>query len=275
MADTKLQEITESKENEHEQTNDDTYTSYDEHQKEIRIVIISDTHGHHTKLAIPPADILIHCGDFTNFSNIKHLQSFNEWLATIPIPTNRKLVVTGNHEIKANFELKFGCKVDWNVCLSNATLLHNKMVDLYGIKIYGHGWQGDTGYRNWNNIPSSSDIIITHNPPQGVLDGGQGCNVLKQRVGKIRPLMHCFGHIHSDYGIYVDKKRGTYYVNAAIVDHQRKPAHAPIVLKITKTSQMFRANTLSVDVMNKDKESLFRDIEQRKKYNNETMRYVN
>lgn len=36
----------------------------------VKIVIISDTHGHHSKLDIPEADLLIHCGDFTNYSNI-------------------------------------------------------------------------------------------------------------------------------------------------------------------------------------------------------------
>eukprot|EP00026_Physarum_polycephalum_P021288 Phypoly_transcript_24444.p1 GENE.Phypoly_transcript_24444~~Phypoly_transcript_24444.p1 ORF type:complete len:154 (+),score=43.89 Phypoly_transcript_24444:56-463(+) len=32
----------------------------------VRIVVMSDTHNHVDDLTVPPGDILIHCGDFTN-----------------------------------------------------------------------------------------------------------------------------------------------------------------------------------------------------------------
>jgi predicted phosphodiesterase len=31
----------------------------------MRIVLISDTHGLHRQLEVPPGDLLIHAGDFT------------------------------------------------------------------------------------------------------------------------------------------------------------------------------------------------------------------
>ncbi len=244
--------------------------------QETVIVIISDTHGHHSKLRIPAnCDILLHCGDFTNFSNLKHLQSFNEWLSTISIAKDRKLIVTGNHEIKANFALKYGQKIDWKECLNNGKLLENEMVEICGINIYGHGWKADIGKRQWN-VPKNANIIITHNPPFGILDGRfEGCKELKKSIERIKPLIHCFGHIHSDYGIYYNDKQGTYHINASSVDYERKPVHEPIVLKITCWNSKHADNKLLLQVMNKDKLTLFKDNKKNLKQCNDAMRFVN
>ena len=128
------------------------------------------------------------------------------------------------------------------------------MVNVFGINVFGQGWKGDTGYRKWN-IPQGADVVITHNPPFGILDGGNtGCKALKAAVDKVKPLMHRFGHIHSDYGVLCDDESGVLYVNAASVNYQRKITKKPILVKITKKDKL-----LSLDVMNEEKESLFRD----------------
>jgi predicted phosphodiesterase len=48
------------------------------------------------------------------------------------------------------------------------------------------------------------DIIMTHGPPQGILDktdsGVRGCPYLFKATARARPLMHCFGHIHEGWG---------------------------------------------------------------------------
>ncbi|KAL8860828.1 MAG: hypothetical protein Q9178_002858 [Gyalolechia marmorata] len=53
-------------------------------------------------------------------------------------------------------------------------------------------------------IPDDVDIIMTHGPPQGVLDecpaGSVGCPNLLHAVKRVRPMMHCFGHIHEASG---------------------------------------------------------------------------
>ena len=65
---------------------------------------------------------------------------------------------------------------------------------------------GVTSIMAENPIPSfpDVDIIMTHGPPQGILDecpqGNVGCSKLLQAVRRARPLMHCFGHIHEGYG---------------------------------------------------------------------------
>jgi Icc-related predicted phosphoesterase len=60
-----------------------------------------------------------------------------------------------------------------------------------------------------NPIPDypGVDVVMTHGPPRGVLDacygGHEGCENLLRAVGRAKPLMHCFGHIHEGYGAKV------------------------------------------------------------------------
>ena len=56
-------------------------------------------------------------------------------------------------------------------------------------------------------IPDGVDIVMTHGPPRGILDscpqGNVGCGKLRRALHRVRPKMHCFGHIHEGYGIEV------------------------------------------------------------------------
>ncbi|EAS33955.2 Ser/Thr protein phosphatase [Coccidioides immitis RS] len=58
-----------------------------------------------------------------------------------------------------------------------------------------------------NPVPSFPDvhILLTHGPPLGFLDlvhsnRHVGCQHLRGAVGRARPLIHCFGHIHEGHG---------------------------------------------------------------------------
>ena len=56
-----------------------------------------------------------------------------------------------------------------------------------------------------NPIPNNIDIVMTHGPPKGILDwcpqGNVGCPNLLRAVRRVKPLMHCFGHIHEGHGV--------------------------------------------------------------------------
>lgn len=56
-------------------------------------------------------------------------------------------------------------------------------------------------------IPDDMDIVMTHGPPQGILDlcmaGNVGCPHLLRAMKRVRPMMHCFGHVHEGSGIEV------------------------------------------------------------------------
>ena len=73
----------------------------DNEKEQIRIVCISDTHTQvfyriaHRGIKIPfqaqtmlepvpPGDILIHAGDFTNYGRKEEVEKFNEWLGSLP-----------------------------------------------------------------------------------------------------------------------------------------------------------------------------------------------
>lgn len=56
------------------------------------------------------------------------------------------------------------------------------------------------------------DIVMTHGPPMGILDvtedelspgKGVGCESLLRALGRARPKLACFGHIHEAYGMHL------------------------------------------------------------------------
>ena len=51
------------------------------------------------------------------------------------------------------------------------------------------------------------DVMITHGPPAGILDttahGDVGCDHLLRAVGRTKPKLHCFGHIHESWGCFL------------------------------------------------------------------------
>ncbi|KAH7406069.1 Metallo-dependent phosphatase-like protein [Phaeosphaeria sp. MPI-PUGE-AT-0046c] len=54
-------------------------------------------------------------------------------------------------------------------------------------------------------IPSDVDIVMTHGPMKYILDttaDGQsaGCEHLRRAIERVKPKLHCFGHIHTGYG---------------------------------------------------------------------------
>lgn len=97
--------------------------------------------------------------------------------------------------------------------------LENTGIEIEGIKIwgspitpsFGYGWafNKDRGYdinQVWNQIPTDTDIVITHGPIHSYCDrtdrGGLnvGCEQLYLRLNEVEPQLHFSGHIHEAYG---------------------------------------------------------------------------
>ena len=56
----------------------------------------------------------------------------------------------------------------------------------------------------WSHkVPDDTDILLTHGPPYGHLDGPlkSGCSWLAQEVARVRPALVVFGHIHVERGV--------------------------------------------------------------------------
>lgn len=65
--------------------------------KKVRIVCISDTHGMHRRLRIPPGDVLVHAGDITMGGEKAVMLDFDKWLGELP--HKHKVVICGNHDL--------------------------------------------------------------------------------------------------------------------------------------------------------------------------------
>lgn len=211
----------------------------------MKLVMISDTHGDHGELNVPDGDVLIHCGDYSATGAAHDLVYFNTWLGTLP--HKHKLVVSGNHDGYAENNNYLARKLFFN-----ATYLENEMVEIDGYKFWGspitpefNNWhfmrkRGDEIARVWEQIPDNIDVLITHGPPLGILDQIDAKNVYKsQHLGcydllyhtkRVKPKIHCFGHIHGGYGIM--EVEGTKFINCASMTEMYSIEHEPLVAEI-------------------------------------------
>lgn len=190
----------------------------------MRIVCISDTHGGHRDLAVPKCDLLIHAGDVTRYGRLDELNDFNLWLESLP--HRHKIMVAGNHDFCFQEQPNLARER-----ITHAIYLEDSTIEIHGLKFYGSPWQpffggwafnlhrGEALAAVWDKIPDDTDILITHSPPQGILDRNRwgdscGCRDLLGRLMEVRPRLHVFGHIHEAAG-RIDILRTT-YVNAAM-----------------------------------------------------------
>ena len=209
----------------------------------MKVVCISDTHGLHRELTVPPGDLLIHAGDFTFWGrSTRAIKDFNTWLGELP--HRHKVVVPGNHE----FILEPNPELSW--LLSNARLLINEATVIEGVKIWGSPLTPHYGgafgrsdapdrVKVYATIPLDTDILVTHGPPHGVLDsnpdeypGPAGDPELLQAVIRVRPRLHVFGHVHSGYG--VRPTRHTLFVNAALFGLDGSLENGSIVVELSQ-----------------------------------------
>ncbi|KAH9525814.1 hypothetical protein Btru_002452 [Bulinus truncatus] len=223
---------------------------------------------------IPCGDILIHSGDFDwskhsggflrsdNFEEI--VQIMNDFFDRFPHKV--KLFVAGNHEMA--FEGKKIQTVQDR--LISATYLCNSSFTYEGIHFYGAPYSpfrlmtNARGFlcssrkiaAHWRDIPSKTDVLITHTPPYGILDlatdwathkipklsrafhrviptttcetcglehpgrSHWGCPHLRDEVLiRIKPHLHLFGHVHEANGIMT--KKGVTFANSSYATYKR------------------------------------------------------
>lgn len=221
----------------------------------MKLVIFSDTHNRHEKMRpLPKGDVLIFCGDAqrTGFDD-GELIEFNIWLGEQPF--DHRIVIAGNHDRILEHD---GVEGSQDIYF-NATYLQDSGCEIDGVKFWGSPWQpefnnwafnlsrGKALKEKWDLIPDDTDVLITHAPPQGYFDEciafpiqkrfgrpiteHAGCEELAKAVRRIKPKVHCFGHIH-DGGGNVLQDGNTLFVNAAICTPKMAPTNPPIVVEI-------------------------------------------
>lgn len=175
-----------------------------------RIVAIADTHNRHAQLTLPMGDVLIHAGDLTGRGSLPELEAVADWLRAQPHP--HKVVIAGNHD----FALQRNPAAA-RALFHGLTFLEDSEATLAGLRIWGSPWQpwfhdwafnlhrGAPIDAKWQLIPEGIDVLITHGPPMGFGDqvhGGErvGCEDLLRHLGRVKPRLQLFGHIHEDRG---------------------------------------------------------------------------
>lgn len=218
----------------------------------MKVVCISDTHGIHREvidgqlheLEVPDGDLLIHAGDFTNAGSLMEFNDFNQWLGTLP--HKHKVFIAGNHDfLFERYPISDIKKLTGGL---NAHYLQDSLIHINGIRIYGSPWtpqffewafmmerHDGSLKKKWAEIPEDLDILITHGPPQGILDEtprgeAAGCYDLLARVLEVKPRYHIFGHIHEGYG--QTEQNGTTFINAALSRGWERHKKIPIVFEI-------------------------------------------
>lgn len=208
----------------------------------MRLVCLSDTHGLHGGLALPPGDVLLHAGDCTNRGTLDEVQAFLTWFAEVG-DFRHRVLIAGNHD----FAFEHSPREVRRMMPRNVTYLEDSGVNLGGLKFWGspytpwfHNWafncRGQAIESHWTKIPAEVDVLITHGPPYGVMDrllddGTEvGCPFLKRALVRCQPRLHVFGHIHEGYGQV--QANDTLFVNAAICDLDYRPFNAPVVIDL-------------------------------------------
>ena len=206
----------------------------------MKITLISDTHTKHRQLNLPGGDVLIHAGDLMNSGYVHYeIKEFLEWFDAQNYGI--KIFIAGNHD--RIFENDPDHINEIMQEYPNITYLQDDGIQIDEdwtddkFKVWGSPWQpefynwafnlprnGKQLEKIWSMIPNDTDLLVTHSPPQEILDVSGppynqpllGCELLRVRVDQVKPKIHVFGHIHGGYGYkYLN---GTYFFNASVLD---------------------------------------------------------
>ena len=220
----------------------------------MNVKIISDTHNEHStlgRLNDLSCDVLIHSGDATTKGNYTEGLSFLWWF--VKQPAKYKILVPGNHDrkIKTHSEL-ISLARDMGIIV-----LKDDLLELNGLRIYGacrtfgsHDKDNPVDssmpepmqqyvlkrraeaaaqkkaerVEAWKNIPEGLDLLVTHMPPFNILDENLegepcGCIELRNKVLKVKPKIHVFGHIHEQGGKSLSNGDTKFY-NCACMNRQ-------------------------------------------------------
>ncbi|KAF2141138.1 uncharacterized protein K452DRAFT_351743 [Aplosporella prunicola CBS 121167] len=197
------------------------------------------------RLPTPSADVILHCGDLTNNGTHESLSKVLRMLGSMPaelklviagnhdISLDPELYATQGGDAKDSakaLELMRGplaqeCGVTYlDEGTHTFTLRSGASFSVYASPYtpqYGSSaFQYPSGHDRFNVhtpawatnvgtaasiIPDGIDIVMTHGPPQYVLDDtddgrSAGCEHLRRAVARAKPRLHCFGHVHRGYG---------------------------------------------------------------------------
>ena len=163
--------------------------------KQKHIFAFSDTHGIHRELQVPENVDIVNCAGDAVEDNLvgDEYDDFIEWFSALPCKW--KIFVPGNHEL--SFELGQAHIIIRRMTAKGITVLEDAIEDCDGMIIASIS---DNSSVSDEDIPDDIDIVVTHNPPFGILDENMGSTNILNFIMKAKPKYHLFGHIHSTAG---------------------------------------------------------------------------
>lgn len=206
---------------------------------------ISDLHGYYPEL--DGGDLLIVAGDFTARDTLTELSKFKDWLS---VQKYKKIItVAGNHDNLIEQRIGIGDEDSWDS--EFLSYLEDSGTEFCGLKIWGSPWttkfpginphccaftvdKDEELQEKYDLIPNDTDILITHNPPYGILDKTSrgecvgSKNLQMQLYTRLRPKLFICGHIHEAYGQEPPGGFIEIAVNASHVNERYEPVNKPI-----------------------------------------------
>ncbi len=187
-------------------------------RKKVKVWHIGDTHTYHRLLKVPKnIDLVIFSGDCSNprdrYKNEPEVREFMLWFSNLPI--KHKIFVAGNHDTSIFYKLY--TRNDFTA--RGVTYLENEYTWVEDLKIFGSPYTptfGDWVFNKarhtmneiWKLVDEDTDIIVTHGPPKGIMDAIVDFNgyikqagdvsLRKQVLGRIKPKLVAFGHLHNN-----------------------------------------------------------------------------
>lgn len=207
-------------------------------------------HGYNPKLE--GGDLLIVTGDLTKSDKIDQYSDFFSWFSCQNY--SHKVIIAGNHDNEIANGLDFSFEDE------RIYYLEDSGIEIDGMKIWGTPWSprfpginpkccaftyfDETRFYDEHviTIPKDIDILITHTPAFGILDGipnedgsdyHAGSKALEGWLKYVhRPRLHVFSHIHEAHGQteYFPVFGGEMMisVNCSIMNEKYKPVNAPV-----------------------------------------------
>lgn len=204
--------------------------------------------GLENKFDLPPADFIIHCGDISGKGDEYSVRQFLDWFSSL-YQYDHKIFIAGNHDWLFESTPGLAKKLVEEYKDKNVHYLEDSGVELWGVNFWGspvtrpfNDWAfnrpEEKMKQHWGAIPENTDVLITHGPPYMLMDYAEsgsaehtGSESLYWTVfDRVRPQVHCFGHIHEQYG--VKEIDGIKIVNASVLDGAYKLVNPPVLVEV-------------------------------------------
>lgn len=216
-----------------------------------RIVAISDTHGKHRFITVPPCDILCHCGDILQRygylgglgGGLPALMDFASWLKH-NVPAQHSVVIGGNHD-RLLEKLGDGT-VRTILRRGGATYLRDEAATVAGLVFWGSPWSpsGGTGNRAFQRgtcaTEEAAHALRSTMSSQGAGEGRidvllthAADSAWETVVSAAAPSLWLHGHWHDGQGHVKVVGNNCISVNVASNDMIYRPVHPAVVFDLT------------------------------------------